>query len=158
MIGQWKKIAEAFGRAVKRPGTGTRGKPYTEAAKRTDTGTEYNHGRWQGDLAEEDAAKSVKDYSDPKYQEEFDKAVDKQTDDALQAQFDKEIDRALKAAASRQHATNRGDMLGTVDDIEDDFREQIIDMLKEGRPIEEVLDILQKTGSQKPKLPSVRGE
>lgn len=148
----WKKMAEAFGRAVRRPGTGTRGKPFGEAAERVGAGFEFNHGRWQGDMAEEEAAKKTRDFG-PEYQKEFDNAVEEQTDERLKADFDEAFDRALKGAANRQYTTNnRRDMLGTVNDIEDDFREQAIEMLKEGKPIEDVLDILKQTGYQRPKL------
>lgn len=81
-----------------------------------------------------------------------DRIPDDDIDIQLQDDFDEAFDKALKNAADRQHSTNRGDMLGTVNDIEDDFREQAIEMLKEGRPIADVLDILEQTGYQRPKI------
>ena len=151
-------MAKAFGRAMMEPlKAKNAGKVRDEIggiAKNLDAGPReaYGEGVTEGfnDLGQ--AVQFEKKRKIPELRKRMDELSDEATDRSLQSEFDEEINRALKGAADRQHSTNRGDMLGTVNDIEDDFREQAIEMLKEGKPIEDVLDILKQTGYQRPKL------
>lgn len=158
MANRWQ-MAKAFGRAMMEPiKAKDAGKVRDEVgtiAKKLDDGPRnaYGEGVTEGfnDLGR--TIQFEKKRKIPEIRKRMDELSDEATDKSLQSEFDEEIDRALKGAANRQYKTNnRGDRLGTVTNIEDDFREQAIEMLKEGRPIEDVLDILKQTGYQRPKL------
>lgn len=138
------KMAKAFGKAMAQP----------DNPKMMDM---ISEGRINSNKPENRAFRKAWDdeYDYLKANEELplrERIPDDDADIQLQKDFDEAFDEALKGAADRQHSTNRGDLLGTVNDIEDDFREQAIEMLKEGRPIEDVLDILEQTGYQRPKI------
>lgn len=137
----WKKMAEAFGRAVRRPGTGTRGKSFGDAAERADAGFEFNHGRWQGDMAEEEAAKAAGDFG-PEYQEEFDKAVDKQTDERLKDEFKRAFDEAAENHGYKKWKEESKDM-----PLDDGFKGDLHDVNREDavqRSREEIIKALQQ--------------
>ena len=141
MANYWKKMAVAFGRATRRPGTGTRGKPFGGAAERADAGYEFNHGRWLGELAEDEAARKTRDFG-PEYQKEFDNAVEKQTDEKLKADFERAFDEAAENHGYKKWKEESKDM-----PLDDGFKGDLHDVNREDavqRSREEIIKALQQ--------------
>lgn len=139
-MANWKKMAEAFGRAMHRPNTSSKLASETfDRATKAGAADDYLEGASKGF---EDELKLHK--SDDYTTNAYDNKTDKLTDEALQKDFDEAFEAAL--------AKRRGKILEAMGDARgaeeaadagiDDIRKAAIEMLKSGRDIGDVIRIL----------------
>lgn len=162
----WKKIAEAFGRAVNDPGATQNGRKLVFESKTVknrpgdvayddkDTPAQraFKHGLFEGDeeyAIAKDATRERYDGEDPDVrrnvmEDEFERREDIVTDNRLEKEFDKGFEAAL--AKRRSNIRNAmGDARGAEEAADagiDDIRKAAIEMLKSGKDIGDVLRIL----------------
>ena len=154
-MANWKKMAEAFGRATKRPGgSAIRAKELGlgKSAERTGADYEYEYGKDLGNEIEEKAYRADPDYGE-KYQKTFDKLSDEETDEALIANRQKEWDDTFKAA--KEHVRRGyGDSYpeDMTEEGADAFEKQLWDVIDElkaqGRSVEDILGALKSMGAK----------
>lgn len=109
----WKKMAEAFGRAVTRAGDTPTAKMVNDAGWKSDNWYEFSRGK--GDSFNPNVP-----------EKDFKNFQNRRSRQALQADFNKEFDDAVNKASTDEAA----------------IRENAIEMLKAGKSIPDVLDML----------------
>ena len=162
----WKKIADAFGRAIKDPGATQKGRKLvfeSETVKNRPGDVDYydedtpaqrafKRGMVEGNeeySIARDATRERYDGEDPDVrrnvmEDEFERREDIVTDNRLKKEFDKGFEEAL--AKRRGEIRNAmGDARGAEEAADagiDDIRKTAIEMLKSGQDIGDVLRIL----------------
>lgn len=162
----WKKIAEAFGRAVNDPGATQKGRKLVFESKTVknrpgdvayddkDTPAQraFKHGMFEGDeeyAIAKDATRERYDGEDPDVrrnvmEDEFERREDIVTDNRLEKEFDEGFDAALAKRRGKIRDA-MGDAHGAEEAADagiDDIRKAAIEMLKSGKDIGDVLRIL----------------